>query len=156
MPYSYTLTSIIPARPQEIYEAWLDSESHSRMTGAKAIMSDEVGAGFSAWNDYIKGHNLELVLGERIVQAWRTSKFTDEHEDSIVTITLEGDGRGGTLLQLVHSNVPDEQRNYEEGGWESNYFAPMRAYFAGLAEEAEEEGGKQEDSSAPAHPIPQR
>ncbi len=25
MPYTYTLTTTIPASPEEIYEAWLDS-----------------------------------------------------------------------------------------------------------------------------------
>jgi uncharacterized protein YndB with AHSA1/START domain len=136
MPYTYRLTRIIPATPLDVYEAWLDSEAHSQMTGAEARMSDKIGAVFSAWDDYISGRNLELVPGERIVQAWRTSKFTGENEDSIVTITLE-EADDGTLLTLVHSNVPDEQRNHEEGRWESNYFAPMRAYFASLAEEDE-------------------
>jgi len=138
MPYTYRLTRIIPASPLDVYEAWLDSESHSQMTGAEARMSDKIGADFSAWDDDVRGRNLELVPGERIVQAWRTSKFTGENEDSIVTITLEK-ADDGTLLTLVHSNVPDEQRHNEEGGWESNYFAPMRAYFAGLAEEDEAE-----------------
>lgn len=138
MPYTYRLTRIIPASPLDVYEAWLDSEAHSQMTGAEARMSDKIGADFSAWDDDVRGRNLELVPGERIVQAWRTSKFTGENEDSIVTITLEK-ADDGTLLTLVHSNVPDEQRHNEEGGWESNYFAPMRAYFAGLAEEDDAE-----------------
>ncbi len=151
MPYTYRLTRIIPASPLDIYEAWLDSEAHSQMTGAEARISDKVGADFSTWDDYIRGRNLELVPGKRIVQAWRTSKFTGENEDSIVTITLE-EADDGTLLTLVHSNVPDEQRNYEEGGWESNYFAPMRAYFASLAEkdEAQQDGniGELENEAA--------
>jgi uncharacterized protein YndB with AHSA1/START domain len=132
------LARIIPASPLDVYEAWLDSEAHSQMTGAEARMSDKIGADFSAWDDDVRGRNLELVPGERIVQAWRTSKFTGENEDSIVTITLEK-ADDGTLLTLVHSNVPDEQRHNEEVGWESNYFAPMRAYFAGLTEEDEAE-----------------
>jgi len=33
-------------------------------------------------------------------------------------------------LTLVHSNVPDEHTSYEEGGWESNYFEPMKTYFS--------------------------
>jgi uncharacterized protein YndB with AHSA1/START domain len=138
MPYTYRLTRIIPASPLDVYEAWLDSEVHSQMTGAEARMSDKIGADFSAWDDDVRGRNLELVPGERIVQAWRTSKFTGENEDSIVTITLER-ADDGTLLTLVHSNVPDEHRHNEEGGWESNYFAPMRAYFADLAEVDEAE-----------------
>jgi uncharacterized protein YndB with AHSA1/START domain len=141
MPYTYTLTSILPATPQEIYDAWLDSVAHSAMTGADAAMSDELGAEVSAWNGYITGRNLELVAGERIVQSWRTSKFGDEHEDSIVTLTLEGTDEG-TVLTLVHSNVPDEQKNYQQGGWESNYFEPMKAYFAAQDDAAGEEPPK--------------
>jgi uncharacterized protein YndB with AHSA1/START domain len=145
MPYTYTLTSVIPATPQEIYEAWLDSLAHSEMTGSEAVMSGEVGADVSAWDGYITGRNLELVPGERIVQSWRTEKFGDEHADSIVTVTLEGTEEG-TLLTLIHSNVPDDQRSYEEGGWEENYFEPMRAYFAKLDEEdAEDEDAEEDD-----------
>ena len=89
MPYSYTVSTVIPARPAEIYGAWLDSIAHSEMTGGEAIMSDEVGAVVSAWDGYITGRILELVPGERIVQSWRTTQFADEHEDSVVTVMLE-------------------------------------------------------------------
>ena len=142
MPYTYTLTAIIPASPAEVYQAWLDSIGHSEMTGGEAEMSDQVGAEVSAWDGYISGRNLELVPGERIVQSWRTSEFGDEHEDSLITIMLQEVG-GGTLLTLEHSNVPDEQRGYEEDGWQSNYFEPMVAYFSerkeGVAEPAPKE-----------------
>jgi uncharacterized protein YndB with AHSA1/START domain len=148
MSYTYTLTSIIPATPQQIYEAWLDSIAHSEMTGGEANMSEEIGAEVSAWDGYITGSNLELVPGERIVQAWRTSEFADEHADSIVTVTLEP-VEEGTLLTLVHSNVPDTHRSYEEGGWESQYFDPMKAYFAQLEkEQAAEEPEPQESAAA--------
>ena len=130
MPYAFTLTTTIPASAQEIYDAWLDSLTHSEMTRGEASMSDEVGGEVSAWDRYITGRNLELVPGERIVQSWRTTQFTDEHEDSIITVTLE-EVEGGTLLTLVHSNVPDEQMSYEQGGWQEHYFEPMKEYFAG-------------------------
>ena len=125
---------MIPASPAEIYQAWLDSVAHSEMTGGEATMSDEVGADVSAWDGYITGRNLELVPGERIVQSWRTTEFADEHEDSIVTIVLQ-ETEDGTLLTHQHSNVPDEHKSYEEGGWQSNYFEPMVAYFGGPEEE---------------------
>ena len=128
MPYTFTLAGKISASPQEIYEAWLDSLAHSEMTGGEANMSDQIGAEVSAWDGYISGRNIELVPGRRIVQSWRTSEFTDEHEDSIVTVLLE-ETDDGTLLTLVHSNVPDDQRSYEESGWQSHYFEPMEAYF---------------------------
>ena len=131
MPYSYTLSTVIPASPSEIYQAWLDSILHSEMTGGEANMSDEVGADVSAWDGYIVGRNLELVPGERIVQSWRTTEFNDAFEDSIITILLR-ETEEGTLLTLEHSNVPEVHRSYEEGGWQSNYFEPMIAYFTDL------------------------
>ncbi len=131
MAYSYTLSAVIPARPAEVYQAWLDSILHAEMTGGEANMSDEVGADVSAWDGYITGRNLELVPGERIVQSWRTTEFDDEFEDSIVTVLLQ-ETEEGTLLTLEHSNVPDTHRSYEEGGWQSNYFEPMIAYFGEL------------------------
>ncbi len=133
MPYTFTLTATIPASPEEIYEAWLDSLGHSEMTGGEANMSGEVGAEVSAWDGYISGRNLELIPAERIVQSWRTTEFADEHEDSVISIVLTAVG-DSTLLTLEHSNVPDDQRSYEEGGWQSNYFEPMVAYFTGLQE----------------------
>jgi uncharacterized protein YndB with AHSA1/START domain len=129
MPYAYTLTTTVPASAQDIYEAWLDSLAHTEMTGSEAVMSDEVGAEVAAWDGYISGRNLELVPGERIVQSWRTTEFDEEHEDSIITVTLE-EVEDGTLLTLVHSQVPDGQTSYQEGGWEKHYFEPMIAYFA--------------------------
>lgn len=160
MAYDYILTALIPASPQDIYDAWLDSRAHSAMTGGRAVQSPEVGAEVSAWDDYISGRNLELVPGERIVQSWRTTEFSDEHEDSIVTLTLE-ETEGGTLLTLTHSNVPEEQTSYEEGGWATHYFEPMQRYFATAAavgdviaerEAAEEE----EEAAAEGEAAPQR
>jgi uncharacterized protein YndB with AHSA1/START domain len=139
MPYSYTLSTVIPASPVEIYQAWLDSIAHSEMTGGEAIMSDEVGADVSAWDGYITGRNLELVPGERIVQSWRTTEFEDEHTDSIVTILLR-ETEDGTLLTLEHSNVPDEYKSYEEGGWQSNYFEPMAVYFSDVKDDLSQSG----------------
>ena len=131
MPYNFTLTTLIPASPQEIYEAWLDTVTHSEMTGVEALMSDEIGAEVSAHDGYITGRNLELVPGERIVQSWRTADFADEHGDSVITVTLE-DADEGALLTLLHSNVPDEQTSYERGGWQEYYFEPMKRYFSEL------------------------
>jgi uncharacterized protein YndB with AHSA1/START domain len=128
MQYTYTLTTTLPASAQEIYEAWLDSLAHTEMTGSEAIMSDEVGAEVAAWDGYITGRNLELVPGERIVQSWRTTEFDDEHEDSIITVTLE-EVADGTLMTLTHSKVPAAHKSYEGGGWQKHYFEPMQDYF---------------------------
>src|SRR3990172_10658827 len=105
---SFTIASILPAPPQEIYEAWLSSEGHSQMTGSQAEVQAGIGGGFNAWDGYIWGKTLELDPHRRIVQAWRTSEFPEEGPDSHVEILLEGTAEG-TKVTLVHTNIPDGQ-----------------------------------------------
>jgi uncharacterized protein YndB with AHSA1/START domain len=134
MAYQFTLSTILPATPQSIYRAWLDTRLHSAMTGGAAMMSSQSGAKISAWDGYISGINIELVPGERIVQTWRTTKFADNDPDSTVTVQLLSTPEG-TRLTLTHSNVPDDHTGYEQGGWQQFYFEPMRRYFSQLVRE---------------------
>jgi uncharacterized protein YndB with AHSA1/START domain len=150
MPYDYTLTALIPASAREIYDAWLDSRAHSEMTSGRASMSNEPGAAFSAWDGYITGRNLKLVPGKRIVQSWRTTKFSEDHEDSIVTVTLD-ERNDHTMLTLAHSNVPDTHTGYEKGGWQASYFEPMISYFAN-ARSASQARGADLQASPPKSP----
>jgi uncharacterized protein YndB with AHSA1/START domain len=129
MPFSFTLTDIIPATPQQIYEAWLDSRGHTKMTGSAARAKPVQGATFSAWGGYIKGKNLTLEPGRRIVQSWRTTKFAKQDQDSQIEVLLEAVPEG-TLLTLHHTNVPDGHAGYQDGGWQQHYFEPMKQYFS--------------------------
>lgn len=130
MGYAFELTCELPATPDEVYDAWLNSAKHSAMTGGEAKASKRDGAAHSAWDGYITGRNVELVPGRKIVQTWRTSQFPDDHPDSTLTVSLAPIATG-TKLTLLHEGVPDGQTSYELGGWEDNYFAPMKAYFEG-------------------------
>ena len=123
------LESIIPAVPEKVYTAWLDGNEHARMTGAPAKGSAIVGEDHSAWDGYITGKNLEMEPFKLIIQSWRTSDFKDENPDSILEIKLELHTDGCKLL-LNHSEIPDDQPDYESG-WEDHYFKPMREYFRG-------------------------
>src|ERR1700730_3317909 len=128
MTYAFTLTDVIPASPQAIYDAWLDSRGHTAMTGSKAKMSNKLGDEVSAWDGYIRGKNVVLEPGKRIVQTWRTRKFTDVDPDSKITLTF-APVEGGTQITLDHSGVPDGHTSYEQGGWQKSYFEPMKKYF---------------------------
>jgi len=128
MAYDFTLSEIIPATPQQIYDAWLDSEGHTKMTGRTSIASTEIGAKYTAAYNYISGVNVELVSGKRILQTWRTTDFTDSDPDSQIEVILEPIS-GGTRLTLHHTNVPDDHTGYENGGWQTNYFEPMKKFF---------------------------
>ena len=129
MTYDFKLSCTLPARPQVVYDAWLDSAAHSAMTGAGAKIVKRVGGAHSAWDGYITGKTIELVAGKRIVQSWRTTQFADDDPDSTITVELEPT-KTSTRLTLTHSGVPEGQTSYENGGWQDNYFTPMKAYFA--------------------------
>jgi activator of HSP90 ATPase len=98
------------------------------MTGAEAHVDPTLGGAFDAWDGYITGRTLALEPSRRIVQSWRTAEFEDSHEDSQIEVLLEPVGEG-TRITIRHSNVPDGQLGYEQGGWQESYFDPMRQYF---------------------------
>jgi activator of HSP90 ATPase len=128
MSQKFTVSDVIPASPRAVYDAWLDGKQHSRMTGAAATGSAKVGAAFTTWDGYVRGKNLELERGKRIVQSWRSSDFAEGDRDSMITVTLKPVD-GGTKITLLHTRIPDGQNEYRQG-WLDYYFAPMKDYFA--------------------------
>jgi activator of HSP90 ATPase len=131
MAFDFTVSDIIPARPPQIYQAWLSSDGHRDITGgADAEISPQEGADFTAWDGYISGKNLKLEPDRRIVQSWRTSQFTDTDPDSQIEVMLEQTPEG-TRVTLHHTNVPGGHTSYRDGGWQDHYFEPMKAFFAG-------------------------
>ena len=127
MPIEFEISAIIIAPVENLYRAWLDSELHTKMTGGKAEVSDQVGGSFTAWDGYISGKNLELDAGKRILQTWRTTEFADSESDSKIEIWFEKID-GGTKVTLKHTDLPPHGTQYEQG-WEEAYFQPMREYF---------------------------
>jgi uncharacterized protein YndB with AHSA1/START domain len=131
MAYEFTVSDILPANPQVVYDAWMSSEGHAGMTGAGADIDPRVGGEFSAWDGYITGRTLALEPGRRIVQSWRTSEFEPDDEDSQIEVLLEAVPEG-TRITLHHTDIPNGQSGYEQG-WQDNYLDPMREYFAAPA-----------------------
>jgi len=129
MSEAFEISVVLPASPQRIYEAWLDSDQHAAMTGGVAEIDPRVGGKHIAWDGYITGVNLELERDRRIVQTWRTADFPVDAPDSRLEIILEATP-DGTRLTLKHSNLPDGQGANYKSGWADNYFEPMTDYFA--------------------------
>lgn len=127
MSIKFEVSDLIPANPEIVYSAWLNSEEHSLMTGGSAQVSNKVGESFEAWDGYIQGKNLELEPQKRILQLWRTSEFEDSEKDSTLEILFEPEG-GGTRVTIRHSDLPQHGIQYQQG-WIDSYFIPMKEYF---------------------------
>jgi activator of HSP90 ATPase len=127
MNNEFTLSISLPAKAADIYKAWLSTTGHTEMTGSPAKVDGRVKGDFTAWDGYIWGTFLELEENRKIVQAWRTSEFPEEAEDSHVEVILE-EKEGKTRLTIIHTHIPEGQDSYKKG-WEDFYFAPMKKYF---------------------------
>lgn len=127
MDHKIQLTEFFPVTPATLYQAWLDSDLHTEMTGGEATCSNEPQGTFTAWDGYISGQNKELLANEKIVQTWRTTEFKPTDPDSEIQLDFKS-ANGGCALTLTHINIPADQPDYAQG-WIDHYFEPMRAYF---------------------------
>lgn len=124
----FSVSETFPASKEDIYNAWLNGEGHSNMTGSDATAGTKIGDSFTSFDDYAWGKNLELVPNEKIVQSWRTTEFSKDEEDSIIEVLFEENGEL-TKVTINHSNLPPHGNTYKQG-WIDYYFEPMKDYFS--------------------------
>ena len=106
MPFEFSVSDLIPASAQDIYDAWLSSSGHEKITGGqKAQISAQEGAAFTVWDGYITGRNLKLEPPRRIVQSWRATKFTATDPDSQIEVLLQP-AAGGTRSRCGTAMCP--------------------------------------------------
>ncbi|HEX3696094.1 MAG TPA: SRPBCC family protein [Polyangia bacterium] len=149
---SLSLSELIPATEEEIYSAWLSSDQHSAFTGDEASIDPVIGGKHIAYGGYAQGAIVDLQPSRRIVQTWRTSDFPEGSPDSRLEVTLEPTV-GGTMVTVLHTEIPEGQSDSYREGWVKYYFDPLKKYFA------EKSGDDAEDvlddllATAPANGI---
>ena len=111
--------------PKSVYDLLADSRKRTEVTGREALMSDEVGGTFSTDAGEVTGVNVDLVPGQRLVQAWRRGDCP-EGIYSMAAITLASTPSGGTELVLTHRGVPKHLLDEIEDYWRVVYWAPMK------------------------------
>jgi activator of HSP90 ATPase len=119
---------IIPADPQDVYNALTNPVTLELWTGDPATMSTEPGSEFSLWEDSIIGKNLEFEENKKIVQQWY---FDGQEEPSIVTIKLHQHD-DGTSIEVRHTNIPDEAYTDITEGWVNSYLSGLDDFFGSL------------------------
>jgi uncharacterized protein YndB with AHSA1/START domain len=145
-PISHTAESIhqevtFAANPKRVYEALTDARQFQRVVELSSAMktrmpagappaqiSAEVGGAFSTFGGIISGRQIELVPGQRIVQAWRPM-YWNPGVYSIVKFELAANG-SGTRLTLDHRGFPDGDGQSLLDGWNKNYWEPLEKFLA--------------------------
>ncbi|MCK5170860.1 MAG: SRPBCC domain-containing protein [Bacteroidales bacterium] len=116
---------IIPATPEEVYMSLTNPFTIELWSGYPAVMSDKPNTEFSLWEGDITGKNIEFELNKKIVQEWY---FGDQVQQSLVTIKLF-ENKKGTQIELIHTNIPDEDYDNIIEGWKEFYFGAIKTFF---------------------------
>lgn len=120
---------IIPATPEEVYEAYTNPKIQSKFTGSKATGTPKVGEEFTAWDGYISGKYLELEKGKKIVQEWIDTDWPQGYTPSKFELTFKATPEG-TEVTMIHSNIPAARKEELSEGWTDFYWNPLRDYFS--------------------------
>ena len=115
------------ATPMRVYKALLSSKQFTEFTHMKAQIKDSEGGALMMFGGLVVGRNIELVPGQRIVQAWRPTSWA-AGVYSVVKFTLEADG-GKTKLILDHTGFPEGTFDGLTEGWKSHYWDPLKSYL---------------------------
>jgi uncharacterized protein YndB with AHSA1/START domain len=118
----------IPATPQDVFTALTNPFTIELWTGEKAIMTTKEGDEFSLWGGDIVGKNIEIQDGKLLKQEWYFGEEENQDNASIVTMKL-WEVKGGTSVELLHTNIPDEAFENIVEGWDNAYFGAIGKLF---------------------------
>ncbi|MGA2726841.1 MAG: SRPBCC family protein [Terracidiphilus sp.] len=114
--------------PRRFYDAIVDQKQFAAFTGMPATIDGTPGGAFSMFDGMIVGRNVELVPGQRIVQAWRPGHW-DPGIYSIVHFELKPRAQECTLV-FDHTSFPAGEHDHLDWGWKNHYWEPLKKYFA--------------------------
>jgi activator of HSP90 ATPase len=118
----------IKATSQQIYDELLDEKKFAKLTGAPAIIDPKAGGSFSMFGGLIVGRNVELIVNQRIVQAWRPTHWSPGVY-SIVKFEFKQIG-SMTTVTLDHTGFPEGEFDHLDWGWTNHYWEPLKKLFA--------------------------
>ncbi len=116
---------LLDAPPSDVYNALTNAATIQLWSGDPAEMEPVEGTEFSLWEGNIVGKNLFFETSKKIVQEWY---FGEQEAASIVTIILH-ENKGGTSVELRHTNIPDEDFENIVEGWNVNYFGALIEFY---------------------------
>jgi activator of HSP90 ATPase len=134
-------TVAFKASRKRVYEALTDEKQFDKVVKLSAAVQSgeplgnkptqiarEAGGPFTLFGGHIVGRHVELVPGERIVQAWRVATW-EPGVYSIVRFQLVEEG-AGTKLTFDHTGFPNGQGEHLAAGWKGNYWEPLAKVLA--------------------------
>jgi len=117
----------LKAAPKRVFDVLLDAKQFAAFTGLPAEIDPKAGGTFKTFGGLIEGRNIEIISGQRIVQAWRPASW-DSGLYSIVHFELKP-REASALLILDHTGFPEGDYDHLQFGWNTRYWGPLKKYF---------------------------
>ena len=108
-----------------IFSAMTNPVTLELWSGFPAVMETVENSEFTIWGGDITGKMLKTDRGKMIVQEWN---FGPAVKPSIVTLKLDEEN-GRTLVDLTHTNIPEEAYDNITTGWREYYFKPLKKFL---------------------------
>ena len=119
----------MPAPPAAVYDQWTDAEALAewmcprparclsvtadpRIGGALRFEIEDAGVTF-----LVSGNYLTLDRPRRLSFSWSCSTWPDPTAQSVVTVTIEPDGAGASVLTIEHARLPAGLADQHARGW---------------------------------------
>lgn len=122
---------VLPASAEKLFEMYINSSTHQAITGAPVDIGDKSGSAFKAFDGALTGTILEVIKPRLIIKSWRSINFLTEDPDSTLILSFTSEGDAGRI-DLIHLDVPDQDYDGVNQGWEKYYWTPWRAYLESM------------------------
>lgn len=117
---------VIEAPRDLVWHAVTDSEQFERWSGQKAEVNELPHHQFKLFNGQVRGKNLEVEQHKKLVQEWQSANWTFP---STLTMLFSDDPTGATRIDVTQENIPNEEYEEIEKGWQNIYFDPLAKYL---------------------------
>ena len=119
-----TKSYFIGAPPEAVWRALTDPALIDAWGGGPAAIRAEPGAAFTFWGGDIYGTVTAAEPPVRLVEEW-WGDDVEWDEASVAAFSLVPEGEG-TRLTLEHRNVPDDEAEELDAGWDDYYLGPLK------------------------------
>ncbi|KYQ91054.1 activator of Hsp90 ATPase family protein [Tieghemostelium lacteum] len=125
-----TLTIIeeFQASPLDSYDVFTNPAKIAAYTQDKVEFENKEGGKFSLYGGMIRGTNVQLVPGSKLVQKWRLNSWP-QNVESEVTITFKVESKPATKIEIVQTGIPVDEFEKTEEGWRRNILERLKSVF---------------------------
>jgi len=113
---------------KDLFETLMTPQRVMAFTQSPATIAPVVGCKFNMFGGSVQGEVTDLAPPEKIVQKWRFATWPEGHF-STVTISLNEEETGTTILNLVQTGVPYDDADRTEQGWKNYFWERIKMVF---------------------------